>query len=309
MPAVDDDVGEGMAGKLSNESSPASTGRPGYGSKSSAHSAPGCFTGHGGRTVVVELPMTRTLSPDDQVRLAGLATALAARDTEAGGDEGGDGDGIDDEQLAAFASAKSSVSSIGVSRKGSRSAGQHGHDGHLVAPPVGMAPMSLPTAYDGAVVAVADDLTDSSRWEETDVVDVPGVGDVGHAPRPSPGHGHGHGPHAASRRSSAVPMHLRDRRGNAWVALDENGSSFSSISLGCPFISNSSICLLCVPSSLLFLSFFNSGGCAAGVAVGHRDQCLRGPDIRLPRVWLGPGLPMRQPCSQPPGTRRPAGHR
>jgi len=312
------------AAKVSAESSPASTARPGSMRKlskqqsQSMQSSRVFFSGHHGKTVVVELPMTRVLTPDDQAKLTRLQAALHARRHQ--GDAGGHAEEEDDEDMIddimSF-SPQSSVSSLAMSRKDM----PQRQDSLPAGPGAGTHSGGLPHVADTEKdndaagspsthpAAVRDNKADvSGRGEEVDVVEmiddhafgvssrrasVAPVHGRSHSQRHGHGHGHGHGAGGGSRRVSAVPMHLRDRRGSAWVALDEQGTSYASpfrvasLSLSLSLThththTHTHDCVFC-PSCV------DSGGGTSGVPGHHRYGHVP-PPVRL-----------SVPPAQPPG--------
>jgi len=157
---------------------PASTG--GEEKAKAAHASHVMFSGHHGKTVVVELPLTRVLTPDDQLKLSRMDSALASREKSAGGHGNDEDDDEEDEDEVwdpndSSLSAQSSMSSM----------------------------------------------TSQLAAENRDVVEECDAESFGPSRRVSHGPAF---PGGQSRRASAVPMHLRNRHGSSWVALDEHGT-------------------------------------------------------------------------------------
>jgi len=157
------------------------TGSPGDSKEKAkaAHSPHVMFSGHHGKTVVVELPLTRVLTSDDQLKLSRLESPLTGRSKAAGASEEESDKDDEDEVWDPNDSSLSAQNSA----------------------------MSLLAA------------------ENRDVVEECDVESFGPSRRVSHGPGF---PGGQSRRASAMPMHLRNRRGSSWVALDEHGTFLMS---------------------------------------------------------------------------------
>jgi len=250
--------------------------------------------GQNGKTVVVELPMTRVLTPDDQIKQAKLEAFLAARQTKTDGHAMADDVDVDIDALIRMSDTSSMSTIAGVSSRGFSQNGllvtarkdsrEVPHDwlprpadakkddyrgGPRAGYPTAATGTSTPTAAaSDERTAGVDETTDSSRREEMDVVEIVDDDAFG-VPSRRLSHNHDGGP----RRVSAGPP---VRRGSAWVVLDEDGTYVPA-----PSRSVLALCSCVRPSpavSCMYVCVLGSGGGAAGVAVNHRDGHLHHVD-------------------------------
>jgi CheY-like chemotaxis protein len=207
------------------------------------------FSGHHGKTVVVELPLTRVLTPDDQLKMSRLESPLTGRSKAAGASEEESDEEDEDEVWDPNDSSLSAQNSA----------------------------MSLLAAENRDVV------------EECDAESFGPSRRVSHGPA---------FPGGQSRRASGMPMHLRNRHGSSWVALDEHGT------FRMPFLSEDSFV-----GSISFAFFlYPSYGLAAAVS-RRASRAVIGMTFTAPTVKSNQASRegSRRPSHQ--GSRRPSvGH-